>query len=42
MAERVEETVRARLPDIEGHESMKIKVCRGHFTLYYNAVFVLF
>ena len=32
MEQRVEETVRARLPDIEGHEDMTIKVRRGHFT----------
>ena len=39
MEQRVEETVHARLPDIEGHEDMKIKVCRGHSTLHNAAVF---
>jgi len=42
MGERVEETVRARLPDIEGHENMEIKVCRGYFTLCKNAAVFLF
>ena len=42
MEERIVETVCARLPDIEGHENMKIKVCRGYFTLYYKAAVFYF
>ena len=31
-----------RLPDIEGHEDIKIKVCRGQLTLYYHDNYVQF
>ena len=37
MEQRVVETVRARLPDIEGHENMEVKICIGHCTVYCNA-----
>ena len=31
-----------RLPDIDGHEDIKIKVCRGQLTLYYHDNYVQF
>ena len=30
--ERVVETLQARLPDIEGHDNMEVKVCLQHCT----------